>query len=344
VSASPLTAQAVAELVGGRLRGAGDVVLTRVAALDRAGADALSFLSSTKYVEQFRRSQAGAVLMAEPFSDTDGGPATRIIVPDPTDAIMTVATHFTPDTSAVPGIAPSAVLAEGVRLGAEVTIGPYAVLGHGVRLGDRCRIGAGSVLEDEVQVGEASVLEARVVCYRGTVIGRRVVVQAGTVLGGVGFGFVSSAVGHRRVPHVGRCILEDDVEVGSNCCIDRGSIDDTVIGSGTKIDNLVQVGHNVRMGKRCFVAAGVGIGGSSRIGDDVVLAGQAGIAGHLTVGDRARVAAQGGVSTSVPAEADYGGSPARPHRDTMRAQASAFRVARIIKDLEAMVEERHQRG
>jgi UDP-3-O-[3-hydroxymyristoyl] glucosamine N-acyltransferase len=339
-----LTGQAVADLVGGRLHGPGSCTLARVAALDRAGPDALSILSSPKYLDQFRRSRAGAVIVAAALADEPEGPETRIVVEDPTEALLIVAREFDQQADHPAGVHPSAILGTGIRLGHGVSVGPQCVLGNNVQLGDGCRLGPGVLLEEGVIVGEATVLDSRVVCHRGTVIGHRVLVQAGAILGGVGFGFHSGEGGHRRLPHIGRCIIEDDVEIGSNTCIDRGSVDDTVIGAGTKIDNLVQIAHNVRIGKRCFIAAEVGISGSCRIGDEVVMAGQVGIAGHLTVGDRARLAAQSGLSGDVPESADYGGTPARPHRDSMRGQAAMLRLGKIMRDLEALVKERRQGG
>lgn len=339
-----LTGQAVADLVDGRLHGPGTAILRRVSALDRAGSDTLSILSSPKYLDLFRRSKAGAVIVAASLADEPEGPETRIVVEDPMQALLLVAQRFDGQVEQASGIHPSAILGSGVRLGHGVTVGPNCVLGTGVQLGDGCRLGSGIIIEDHVTVGEATVLESRVVCHRGTIIGDRVLVQAGAILGGVGFGFHTGPDGHRRLPHIGRCIIEDEVEIGSNTCIDRGSVDDTVIGAGTKIDNLVQIAHNVRIGKRCFIAAEVGISGSCRIGDEVFMAGQVGIAGHLTIGDRARLAAQSGLGRDVPEGADYGGTPARRHRDSMRGQAAMLRLGKIIKDLEAMVKERKQGG
>jgi UDP-3-O-[3-hydroxymyristoyl] glucosamine N-acyltransferase len=211
------------------------------------------------------------------------------------------------------------------------------VIGADVSVGAGVEIGPLAVIESGVSLGDDSVVEARAVIHKGSQLGRRVRVQSGAVIGGQGFGFLSSAAGHARVPQVGGCILEDDVEVGAGSCIDRGSLDDTLIGEGTKIDNLVHVAHNVRIGKHCLIMAGVGIAGSTRIGDGVVLAGQAGLAGHLEIGDGARIGAQAGVISSVPANASYSGYPARPHREALRAQAALYRLAAHVDALEDLV-------
>jgi UDP-3-O-[3-hydroxymyristoyl] glucosamine N-acyltransferase len=201
-------------------------------------------------------------------------------------------------------------------------------------------LGPGVVLEAGVEIGEDSVLGPRVVCCRDTRVGKRARIKAGAVLGGTGFGYAPGRGGLERLPHAGRCIIGDDVDIGSNSCIDRGSVDDTVVGDGTKIDNLVQVAHNVRLGRNCLVMSQVGIAGSARIGDGVVLAGQVGVVGHLTIGDGARVAAQSGVGHDLPGGADYGGSPARPHREWLRSHAVLYRLAPIAKEMEALVRER----
>ena len=339
-----LTAQAVADLVGGRLLGHGTTLLREVGPLDRAGPETLSFLVSAKYLPYFRASLAGAVLMAEEFSDEPAGPGTRIVVTDPYRALLQALTGLHPPASRAIGIDVTARLGRGVVLGRDVSIGPHAVLGERVRLGECCEVGAGAVLGDGVIVGDHTIIGPHVVCYTGTRLGQRVVLKAGAVLGGVGFGYASSPEGHDRIPHIGACVIEDDVEIGSHTCIDRGSIDDTVIGRGTKIDNLVHVGHNVRLGERCLVMATSGIAGSTRVGHDVIVAGGAGVANHLTIGDRARISARSGVFGNVEPGATVGGYPARRHRDFLRAQAALYRLPAIIDRLEALAQEQNARA
>ena len=336
-----ITAQEIAALTGGRLTGpgSGEVRVVAVAPIDRAGPGDLSFLASAKYLPYFHRSRAAAVLCKEEFAATPEGPAVRIVVADAHAALLTVLPVLYPPPVWQPGMHPSAVIGRGVTWQDPVAIGPHVALGREVRLGRNVRLGAGCVLGDGVRVGDDVELFPRVTVYAGTEIGNRVILHAGVVLGSDGFGYVSGTRGElpRKIPQVGRCLIGDDVEIGANTTVDRGSIDDTVIGPGTKIDNLVQVAHNVRIGARCLIAAMVGIAGSTHIGDDVFLAGQAGLSDHLTIGNRVRVTVQGGVIGDLPDDATVSGYPARNHREYLRAQAALYRLAPIVDDLEALV-------
>jgi len=334
VAGGPLTAQAVADLVGGRLRGNAGGALTGAAPLDLAGPAELSFLASSRYLEQFRTSRAGCVLMPVALADQEGAPPTRVIVDDPHQAMAIVLAHLHPRPVPVPGIHATALIGAGTMIGDRVVIGPGVVVGAGCRIGDFVELGPGVVLEDGVQVGAESVLGPRVVCHHHVSIGRRVSIKAGSVLGGIGFGYLSTTSGHRRVPHVGACRVEDDVDIGANCCIDRGSLGETVVGRGTKLDNLVHVAHNVRIGEDCLLMAGVGIAGSTRIGNRVILAGQSGAVGHITLGDDVRVGAKAGVTGSVPDGTEVSGFPARPHREFMRAMSAMYRLAPLARRLE----------
>ncbi|MBA3498140.1 MAG: UDP-3-O-(3-hydroxymyristoyl)glucosamine N-acyltransferase [Gemmatimonadota bacterium] len=337
MTSAGLTAQAVADLVGGRLLGDGTVLVRTVRALDSAGPDAVSLAVSDRYAAELRASRAGAVLVPEALAEAPEQGRARIVVPDPYAALVRVIGALFPDTGAPPGIDATVRVGMGCVLGDGVSIGPFAVLGPGVHLGHRCRIAAGVSLGDAVTVGEDTVIGPHAVCYPGVRIGSRVVIKAGAVLGGPGFGYLPGGAGHTRIPHIGGCILEDEVEIGSNSCVDRGSVADTIVGAGTKLDNLVHIGHNVRIGKRCLLMAGVGVAGSTRIGDDVILAGHVGVTDHLVIGDRARIAAKSAVFGDIPAGASFSGHPARPHRQFLRAQAALYRVAPIISELERLV-------
>jgi UDP-3-O-[3-hydroxymyristoyl] glucosamine N-acyltransferase len=337
-----LTAQAVADLVGGRLLGEGNLALSRIGPLDRADQDTLSFLVSTSYLSYFRTSRAGAVLVAPEFEHEREGPATRIVVADPYRAILSLLPRFVAPSVPPVGVHPTAVMEPDVRLGPDVFIGANAVLGRGVSVGARSRLGPGVVIGDGVVIGEDCLLGPTAVCYEGTRLGNRVTLKAGAVVGGPGFGFLPSTEGHQRIPHIGGCILEDDVEIGSNTTVDRGSLDDTIIGRGTKIDNLVHIAHNIRIGERCLVMATSGMAGSVRIGNQVVVAGGVGIADHVRIGDRAMISARATVINHVPPDSVHGGYPARPHREFLRGQAAIYRLLPIIKDLENLVTERQR--
>lgn len=333
-----MTAQAVADLVGGRLSGPGDVVLRRVRALERAESDALAMCTGARWVSALAATRAGAVLLPSALSDAPG-PASRIIVDNPAHAMSIAALAIHPPYSPARGVAPTARLGRGVVLGDAVAIGDYAVIGHGVVLGNRVVIGPHVVIEGGVVLGHDVRLDAHVVVHAGAVLGERVWCQAHAVIGGAGFGFLPTEGGHGRVPQVGGCILGDDVEVGSSSCIDRGSLDDTIIGRGTKIDNHVHVAHNVRIGEHCLLMAGVGVSGSTRLGDRVILAGQSGVVGHVTIGDDARVGAQAGVISSIAPATDVSGFPARPHREFLKGVAALYRLAPLVNTLEAVAKE-----
>jgi len=335
-----LTASAIAELVGGTLEGDGGAEVRALAPLDRAKPADLSFLASARYARLYERTRASAVLIAPEFAELQTSAAARIIVERPHDAILTVLPTLYPAAPREPGVHPTARIGRGATLGRDVTIGAYTVIGEGATIGDRTWIDSHVSVGPRVAVGPDSRLYPSVTLYSGTTIGARVSVHAGARVGSDGFGYVFRNGVHDKIPHVGRCIIEDDVEIGANTTIDRGSIDDTVIGAGTKIDNLVQIGHNVRVGRLCLIMAQVGVAGSARIGDGVVLAGQAGVQGHATIGDGARLAAQAGAFGDIPAGETWSGYPARPHRQSLRASAALVRLVDIIRKLERMVDQK----
>src|SRR6266513_2654652 len=341
-SSSPtrtLAASEIAALTGGKLVGPGSTTVAGIAPLERAGPGDLSFLASARYAPFFERTSASVVLVAPALEGTTGGPETRVIVPDPYAALLVVIPVLYPQAVWEAGVHPTAVIGRGATWQEPVAIGPHACLGSGVQLGKNVRIGAGCVLGDGVAVGDDTQLYPGVTLYSGTALGKRVIVHAGAVLGSDGFGYIPGTGGeeHRKIPHVGRCLIGDDIEIGASTCIDRGSVDDTVIGSGTKIDNLVHIAHNVRIGARCLIMAEAGIAGSTQVEDDVIIGGQAGVADHLTLGRGSRLLVQSGTIADIPADATYFGTPARPHREFLRAQAALYRLAKIVDELEQLV-------
>jgi UDP-3-O-[3-hydroxymyristoyl] glucosamine N-acyltransferase len=328
-----LKASDIARAVDGTLEGGADLDITGAAPLDRAGPGDLSLLTSPRYAADAAATNAGAVLVSTALATRLRSDTPHIVVPDPHRALTVLLPLLYPQDSISPGIHATACVADDVELGPNVTVGAYAVIGVGSRIGAGSVISAHVVVGRRCRIGGDAYLHPHVTLYDGTEIGERSILHSGVRLGVDGFGYSSSSAGHVRVPHVGRCIVGDDVEIGANTTVDRGSIGDTFIGSGCKIDNLVQVGHNVRLGEHCIVVSQAGISGSTRAGRFVTLGGQAGIKGHLTIGDGATVAAQAGVFGDVPAGATYSGYPARPHKEALRAQASIFRLPALAKRL-----------
>lgn len=332
-----LTAQAIADLVGGEVRGAPDRTVRRVRSLSAGGPDAVAIYAHRHYAADLAASRAGLVL-APPDLVGDPGPADRIAVADPAVAILAVIAALHPEAVPPDGIAATARVGTGTVVGTGSSVGEYAVIGARVHIGAHTRIASHVVIGDDVVVGDGVVLEPRVVIYGGATLGNRVRCKAGAVIGGRGFGYVQTDRGHMPIPHVGGCILEDDVEVGSSSCIDRGSLDDTIIGRGTKIDNLVHVAHNVHTGPDCLLMAGAGVAGSTRLGARVVLAGQSGCVDHIVLGDDVRVAAKAGATGDIAAGTTVSGFPARPHREVLRATAALYALAPHARALAALVD------
>jgi UDP-3-O-[3-hydroxymyristoyl] glucosamine N-acyltransferase len=333
-----LTAAAVAEAVAGTLVGDGAARVSGIAPLDRATESDLSFLGAAKYAPVFGSSSAGVVLIAPELAETPGAARARIIVPKPMEALLRLLPKFHRVAPAPVGVHPTAVVGRDVRIGRDVSVGPCAVIGDGAAIGDGSVIGAHCAIGDGVRIGERCQLFPSVTLYSGTRLGDRVSLHSGVRVGSDGFGYVQRGGQHLKIPHVGRCIIEDDVEIGANTTIDRGSIDDTVVGAGTKIDNLVQVAHNVRIGKACLIMAQAGIAGSARIDDGAMVLGQAGIAGHHVIGKGARVAAQAGVFGDIPPGETWSGYPARPHKEALRAQAALFKLSGLLRRIERLLD------
>ena len=325
----------IARLVGGRIEGDASREIHAVASLETAAEGDLSFAEGERGLKRASDSRAGCVLVKP--GETIAG-RTTIAVAYPKMAFIRVAAALSPPPVVSPGIHPTASLAADVRLGKDVTIGPYAVLEHGVSVGDRTMLGAGVFLGAGASLGAGCVLHPRVTVYAGVQVGDRVVVHAGAVLGSEGFGYVFAEGRYHKFPQLGRLIIEDDVEIGSNSTVDRGSLGTTVIGEGTKIDNLVQIAHNVRIGRHAVIAAQTGISGSSVIGDSVMMGGQVGVADHVRIGEGAVIGAQAGIPSNkaVPKKYTMWGTPARPLAEFKKIHAYLSRLpelARKVKEL-----------
>lgn len=333
----------LAERVGGTVEGDPERRIVSVAPPERAGPSDLAFATSPRFLRRLARGRAGAALLP-PDLELERDDVSVIRVAEPQRALAPILELLYPEPPAPVGVHPAARLGRGVELGEGVSIGAAAVLGAAVRLGAGSRIGPHCVLEDGVEVGRDCRVEAACSLLRGTRVGDRVRLGPGVRLGTEGFGYAGEGSGRVKVPQIGGCVIEDDVEIGANTTVDRGTLGDTVVGRGTKIDNLVHIGHNVRVGRNCVIVAQVGIGGSAAVGDDVVLAGQAGVADHVTIGDGARIAARAGVIGNVPAGATWSGFPARPHGEAMRASAALLRLPGALRRLQALERERDRGG
>lgn len=333
-----LTADVIAATVGGQLIGDPQAAVRGIAPLDRAKTDDLSFLASPKYTRLLSESNAGIVLVTPDLSSSPGPARARIVVAKPHDALLSLIPRFYRSPSREPGVHRTAVIGRNAEIGDNVSVGAYAVVEDGASIGDGTSIGSHAVVGSGVRIGKDSQLYPSVTVYSGTDIGNRVIVHAGARLGSDGFGYVFREGRHEKIPHVGRCIIEDDVEIGANTTIDRGSIDDTVIGAGTKIDNLVHIAHNCRIGRLCLIMAQVGMAGSTRVEDGCILAGQVGISGHHTIGKGATLAAQAGVFGDIPPGETWSGYPARPHKESLRAQAALFRLAPLLRKIEQLLD------
>jgi UDP-3-O-[3-hydroxymyristoyl] glucosamine N-acyltransferase len=339
-----LTAADIATIVRGELRGDQSAKVRAVAPIDRAAAGDVTFLASPRYARLLAQERSGApvVLVSPQLADTPGETAARIIVARPQEAMLEVLPRLYRPPALMSGVDPTARIGRGVRIGRRVSLGPYVVIGAGATIGDESRLDAHVVIGEGVRMGSSAHLYPHVTLYSGTTLGDRVVVHSGARVGSDGFGYVFREGVHAKIPHVGRCIIENDVEIGANSTIDRGSIDDTVIGAGTKIDNLVQIGHNCRVGRLTLIMAQVGLAGSTHIGDGCILAGQAGTRGHLTVADGARVGAQAGVFGDVPPGETWSGYPARPHAESLRASAALFKLSSLMKRIEKLLKDHEE--
>ncbi len=286
--------------------------------------------------------RAGVVLVSSDLAELVTNVPARVIVDKPNEAVFALLPLLYPETTWKAGVHATAVINPGAKLGKNVVVEEYAVIGPGAVLEENVWIGSHSVVGENVTVGHGSRIYPHVVLYAGAEIGERAIIHSGARIGSDGFGYVQRNGAHEKIPHVGRCIIGAYVEIGANTTIDRGSVDDTVIGAGTKIDNLVQIGHNCRIGRMCLIMSQAGIAGSVRIGDGAIIAGQAGVGGHITIGDGARIAGQAGVFGDVPAGESWSGYPARPHKESLRTTGALFKLAGMLKRIEKLLDEKEK--
>jgi UDP-3-O-[3-hydroxymyristoyl] glucosamine N-acyltransferase len=334
-----LTLPQIAEMTGGRLVGERPALIKGAAPFEAAGPQEITYAGDAKFLKRLTDTAAGAVLVPLAVDDYTG---CQVVVAHPQLAFVELLNHFHPQARPPAGIDPRAVVATELRLGADVHIGPCAVIGQGVRLGDGVVIHPNAVVGDRVRIGDGCLIYPNVTIAADTHIGRRVIIHAGAAIGSDGFGFAPDGERFHKIPHTGIVQIDDDVEVGANVTIDRATFGRTWIQRGVKIDNLVQVAHNVTVGEDSVLVAQVGIAGSVTIGHHAVLAGQAGIAGHIELGDRVTIGPQAGVGKSIPAGQIISGSPGIPHRQWLRVQrivSNLPELKRKLADLERQVAE-----
>ena len=322
---SPITIGTIAAALGQSAPGDAAMVLTGVNSLVDATATEVSFLTSDQFLKQFAQTKAALVLVPQKVNLPPGAATPVLHVDDPELSLATVLGLFAPQIPRPdPGVDPSARISAQTRVPADARIGPHASIGARVKLGARCVIHPGVVIADDVTIGDDCEFFSNVVIRERNTVGHRVIINAGSIIGTDGFGYRWDGHQHVKVPQIGIVIIEDDVEIGSCSCVDRAKFGATVIGRGTKIDNLVQVGHNVKIGPFCIIVGQTGIAGSTTLGTGVVLGGAVSVRDHITIGDGAMAAARSAIHGDIPAKTVVSGMPALPHRQTLREQ-HAFR-------------------
>lgn len=327
----------LASLVGGKIVGDGGVVIRGFGPLDGAGESDLSFLARAADIEILEKSSAGAALVP---TDVTESRKTIIRVRDPYLAAAIIQNHMLKKEFRAAGIHDSAVVGSDCSLSGELTVGPNAVIGDRVRIGHRVSIGPGAVIGDDVKIGDDTVIRANVTIEHRCEVGARTIIHAGTVIGSDGYGYAADEKGrHIKRPQLGIVRIGDDVEIGANCCIDRATFGVTLVSSGTKIDNLVQVAHNVEMGENCLLVAQVGIAGSVKLGRNVVFGGGSGAAGHQRIGDGTMVAGKAAVHGDHPPGSMLAGVPAISAKQWFKAATAFGKLPEMVKDIRRLKKE-----
>ena len=330
------TVREIAEQVGGEVGGDGDIELAGFAQADAAKPGDLTFAENEKYFRLAEKSRASAILAPEEFA-SEAKPVIRVT--NARIAFARVLPLLFPQKEFAPGIHPSAVIAESAQVDNSAHIGPNCVIGENAVIGRQAILEANCIVGDQSSLGQAVRLFPNVTIYPQNRIGDRVRIHSGSVIGSDGYGYVFDRDHHRKIPQVGGVVIGDDVEIGANCTIDRGALGNTVIGEGTKIDNLVQIAHNVVIGNHCLLVAQNGIGGSTKVGEYTTLAGQVGVVGHIEIGPKSVVAAKAGVLNNLHGGKQYMGFPAIPDREAKRQIIALKKLPELIKRIKKLEQE-----
>ena len=329
------TLQQLADRVGGRVVGDGELPIARIAAVDEAVPDALTFATEERYLSAALASKAAAVLVDAAIAPPTAGKP-LLVVENARLALARLLAALRPSRPQGPFRHPTAAIEADAELGGDVYVAAHAYVGRRARIGRGSVVGSGAYVGDDASIGESSWLHPHAAVMEGCRVGDRVVLHAGCVIGSEGFGWAFIDGRLERIPQVGNVVLDDDVEIGANTCVDRAQTGSTRIGQGTKIDNLVQIGHNCRIGKHCALASLTGLAGSTVVGDYVKIAGQVGTRGHMTIGSGSTVAGQSGVWGDVPEGATVSGNPAREHREELRREVMIRRLPKLVARVDAL--------
>jgi len=323
----------LAQCVGGTVVGDGEVEIHSVASIEDAKEGEITFIANPKYLSKLNQTRASAVIVSP---EVIPGEKPLLCVKNPYLAFAKILTLFSQRLYQPKGVDPNAWVSPTVQLGKDLTVYPFVYIGDRCQIGDRVTLYPGVYVGEDSSIGEDSILHANVSIYPGMTIGKRVILHSGVVVGSDGFGYAKEGRKNFKVPQVGKVEIEDDVEIGSNTSIDRGTLGNTTIRRGVKIDNLVQIAHNVLIGEDSIIVAQVGISGSTKLGTNVTLAGQVGLTGHIEIGDNVMIGAQSGVAQDVPANQALTGSPAMPHREFLRMIMTMPKVPEMRRKLAEM--------
>lgn len=325
----------LAKRIDGTVHGDGTVEIEETRSLEQSDTHAISFAIG-EYCEYVAQSKAGAIIVEAPI---EGVTIPQIVVENAKSAFANVLELFHPPVVFESGIHPTAIVGNNVTFGKNVTVGPYCVIYDNAIIGDDVTLHAYVYIGHNVRIGEGSTIYAGTIVHENSILGKRVVLRAKAVIGGEGFGFATENGKHTHIPQVGNVVLEDDVEVGSCSTIDNATMGSTLVRRGTKIDNLVHLGHNVEIGEDCFLIAQVGIAGSTKCGNHVIFAGQTGCTGHITIGDNVTFAGKTGITGNVPSNGTYAGYPMRPHKDWLKISAYETKLPQMAKTIKALEKE-----